>query len=107
MRVAEVLALEQLHHDEGHTLGRHAVVEDLHHVRAAQLRRGGRLALEARDGLGSRRDLGRHELHRDLRFPAPRAAATQTLPMPPRPSSLLSRTLWPTRVPAPTPFMTC
>ncbi len=61
----QALALEQLHRHEGEPPVR-PVVEDLHHVRAAELRRRPRLELEAAEQLPRVRPVGRvDQLDRD------------------------------------------
>ncbi len=65
--VLEVAPLEQLHDDVGRALGRDAVVEGLHDVRALDLGSGGGLAGEAGGGLGALEQVAGHELDDDLR----------------------------------------
>ena len=65
---AEIVALEELHHDEGDAVGRDAGVEDLHDVRALHGRRDGGLARETRGSHGIARELLRHQLHDDVRL---------------------------------------
>ena len=79
----EVLALEQLHHDEGRVV-LDAVVVDLDDVRALELRARLRLALEARARVGGGGELGRHELdrHVDVELQVPR----RPTPIPCRPA---------------------
>ncbi len=62
----EVLAVEQLHDDEGRAVRHEAVVEHLDHVRALHGGSGGGLPPEAggTDRVG--RERVRHELHHDL-----------------------------------------
>ena len=64
---AEVLALEQLHHDVRRSAVGHAVVEDLDDVRALGRRAYRRLTCEALRAIGPLRHLRRHQLHDDLR----------------------------------------
>ena len=63
----EVLAVEQLHHDEG-LVAVDAVVEDLHDVGAAELGGGGRLAPEALARGLLLGELRVDELDRDVRL---------------------------------------
>jgi hypothetical protein len=63
--LAQIAPLEQLHHDVGLALGRHAVVEHLHHVRAAEVRRRVRLLGEPLDVLAVVEQVERQELHDD------------------------------------------
>jgi len=62
---AEVFAPEEVHHDERRTRLRVDVgVERLHDVLALDLRRDGRLELEARPQIGVRHEARQHDLER-------------------------------------------
>jgi hypothetical protein len=61
----EVGALEQLHREEGQTVGRVAEVEDAHDVRALEARDDRGLAHQPRTELRRRGDLGAQDLERD------------------------------------------
>ena len=64
--VEQVVALEELHRDVGRAVGVVAEVEDGHHVGVHHARDRARLALEAVLLLGVARDLGQHDLERDV-----------------------------------------
>jgi hypothetical protein len=64
-RHREVVALEELHDDEGQTGGGFANVGDANDVRRGQLGGGAGLALEAHDGIGVLEGLGQKELEGD------------------------------------------
>ena len=63
----ERLALEELHHDVGVPVGRAIDVDDLHDVRAADLRGDARLLQEALDEPRAARELRVEHLDRDAR----------------------------------------